>query len=323
MLILLYHRVVTRDELRRRYIQPGMYVLDDVFERQIRLLRDEFEVLSLADLMRRWDGDGLEEGKRYCVVTFDDGWVDNYAHALPVLKRYGIPATVFLATSLIGTRQWFWPERLLFLLEHAYAGSAGPTEREAARAVLRRSVPGAGGAAGDRGRLRARDLEGTFEPIVEACKKLAQERIDELIDTLSETLQVVVPDERALLNWDEVAQMSEAGILFGSHSCTHRILTTLPGHEVRRELEESRARLSASVRTFVPVFCYPNGDYNQEIRDAVRKSGYEAAVSTRSGLEGGVPGDRFGVRRVSVHNDVASTIPLFALHLMRRTRREV
>src|SRR5262249_39205522 len=87
------------------------YVLTDVFEEQIRFLKEAFEVVPLSELLARWRTGGWDTEARYCAITFDDGWLDNYLHAYPVLRRYGIPATVFLPTAFIGTRAWFsWDE---------------------------------------------------------------------------------------------------------------------------------------------------------------------------------------------------------------------
>src|SRR2546428_13508844 len=98
VVILSYHRVLSREQPARYYVQPGMYVRVEVFEAQMRFVKEHFEVLSLLRLLELWATGGLDEGTRYCVVTFDDGWRDNYVQAYPVLQRLGIPATTFLAT---------------------------------------------------------------------------------------------------------------------------------------------------------------------------------------------------------------------------------
>ena len=109
--------------------------------------------------------------------------------------------------------------------------------------------------------------------------------------------------------------MSDHGVSFGSHSCTHRILTTLTRDDIESELRGSLCALRDQHVNDVSVFSYPNGDYTPDIAHLVRAAGYEAAVTVRAGVEDSAPPDLFGLRRIGIHNDVSSTIPLFTLHL--------
>lgn len=94
IVMLMYHRVLARQEVALQSVQPGMYVLDSVFAQQMAYLKQEFTILSLQQLLDLWQSGQWNARARYCVVTFDDGWLDNYRHAYPVLKKAGIPATI-------------------------------------------------------------------------------------------------------------------------------------------------------------------------------------------------------------------------------------
>jgi UDP-2,3-diacylglucosamine pyrophosphatase LpxH len=87
-----------------------------------------FTVLSLNELLERWRTDQLDASKAYCVITFDDGWQDNYQYAFPVLKHYGLPATIFLATDFIGTDRWFWPDQHHQILDRLLGRAAHGTK---------------------------------------------------------------------------------------------------------------------------------------------------------------------------------------------------
>jgi peptidoglycan/xylan/chitin deacetylase (PgdA/CDA1 family) len=130
-------------------------------------------------------------------------------------------------------------------------------------------------------------------------------------------LDVEFPKERLFLEWRDIEEMSRAGIAFGSHAATHRILTRLSDAEIREEVTGSLETLRREPVNWVPVFCYPNGDYNDPVVDQVAASGYHAAVSTESGAEVWDGPDLLRLRRVSVHNDVSASIPLFAFHVSR------
>ena len=109
--------------------------------------------------------------------------------------------------------------------------------------------------------------------------------------------------------------MAAQGVSFGSHSCSHRILTNIPLSEVTRELIESRNAMLQQGVTPSSAFCYPNGNFNTGIQGLVRESGYRAAVGCEIGLEGDRPGDPYALKRVSLHEDSSSSDPLLALAL--------
>jgi peptidoglycan/xylan/chitin deacetylase (PgdA/CDA1 family) len=267
-----------------------MYVRAEVFAAQMRFVKEHFEVLSLAQLLEHWTDGSLDEAKRYCVVTFDDGWRDNYLHAYPVLRRLGIPATIFLATRFVGTDEWFWPERLAHILLNR---SGGPAPRDDDRKWSETEV----------------------ETEIGRWKRMRRADIERALDELMRERGTSLPRERAVMSWDEAAEMSRHGISFGSHSQTHAILTREGAEDVDRELRGSLRELRERQVNCLPVFCYPNGNYSPEIIDQVRAAGYLAAVCSESGVEARAPGNLFALRRVGIHNDVSETMPLFAFRI--------
>lgn len=290
VVILTYHRVLSGGELARYYVQPGMHVRVDVFEAQMQFVKEHFEVLSLSRLLDMWATGGLDKGTRYCVITFDDGWRDNYVNAYPVLRRLGIPATIFLPTGFVGTDDWFWPDKLAHIMVHRWGGQ------------LDRG--------GDRGRLETK-----IEAEVDRWKRMRRVDIDRALEKLMQEWGGSLPRNRVVLNWDEVAEMARNGISFESHSVTHAILTRESAEDVETEIRDSLRELRERQVNSVPVFCYPNGDYSAEISDQVRSAGYRGAVCAESGRETRTPRNLFALRRVGIHNDVCQTVPLFALRL--------
>ncbi|MGH7263543.1 MAG: polysaccharide deacetylase family protein, partial [Candidatus Rokuibacteriota bacterium] len=160
-----------------------------------------------------------------------------------------------------------------------------------------------------------RGLERPIDETIEQWKSLGQAEIDRRLDAMSRDARVEVPPERTQLSWAEVAEMSAGGVSFGSHSASHAILTQLEVQELRRELEDSLTELRRRCIDSVPVFCYPNGDYNDRVVEAVAAAGYTGAFTTDFGCETPVPRDLFRLRRIGIHQDICGTIPLFAFHL--------
>jgi peptidoglycan/xylan/chitin deacetylase (PgdA/CDA1 family) len=310
--ILMYHRVLSTNHPDLAWVQPGMYVQQDSFERQIVFLKERFEILSFANVLELWREGRWDAKKRYCTITFDDGWLDNYRYAWPILQRYAVPATIFLPTSWIGTSRWFWPDRLGFLL-CAGNSAAGSRQWGEVRAVLRRRgfrVPD--------GQIPPKEFS---ELVIQAAKDRSVEEVEMLIETIQGTTGIALPAERILMNWDEVGAMSRQGITFGSHACTHTLLPQLTSEQCAGELAESVRVLEARGSNTVPVFCYPNGSYNEAIAKQVAQAGYTAAVTTDFGYETSHPPNMQALHRIGIHDDVASDDALFAWRLGSPDRR--
>lgn len=299
--ILMYHRVLEPEETAG--VQPGMYVTTETFRKHMRFLSAHFKVISFQELLERLKTKSFKDAARYCVITFDDGWRDNYDHAYPVLREYGFPATIFLATAYVGTSKWFWPERLAYLLKDLdSAGQAGYFCETLSGLMQKYGIScqrqGAWGEQADR--------------IIEMLKARPPEEIISLLAGLEDLLRKECPAKRLLLSWAEVEEMSRCGVSFGSHTANHRILDGLSDHEIRTELEVSKSELLRRDINFVPVFCYPNGNYNPRVVRLVKEAGYEAAVNTRPGFLRAGADDLHTLNRIGVHNDISSTTSTFA-----------
>ncbi len=93
-----------------------------------------------------------------------------------------------------------------------------------------------------------------------------------------------VNTRKKLLGWESIHKLKGKGIEFGSHSKTHPFLSTLPQEEIYREIRDSKAYLEEELQLPVEFFCYPFGDYDTRVIDAVRESGYLGAITTKRGL---------------------------------------
>ena len=113
--ILTYHRVVEKWDRTLDYSQPGMVVTVPTFERQLSFLREHFDIVPFSSLLAVGNEDRPAARPR-CVITFDDGWRDNYDLAFPILRQHDLPATIFLTTDFVGTDRAFWHTELIYLL---------------------------------------------------------------------------------------------------------------------------------------------------------------------------------------------------------------
>jgi peptidoglycan/xylan/chitin deacetylase (PgdA/CDA1 family) len=310
-IILMYHRVIDDNDPYIPFIQPGMYVRLSSFNDQLEFLAENYEIVSIKDMLNLIETNHVAKDRQYCVITFDDGWLDNYQHAFPILKKFSAPATIFLAESFIGTNRFFWHEKiskLFYLSRSKLKNSSLPIEsrnRQATDALglLRNLIFSAG------------HPTPAIDATIEAMKSLPISTIENAIDNLADELDIPFANERTMLNWAEIAEMGKNNISFGSHTCGHQILTNLNLQDATLEINGSMEKLKSKELNFVPIFCYPNGRYNDQIRSLVIDAGYSAAVTTKLGRESGELRDPFGILRIGIHDDIANTKPLFSYRL--------
>lgn len=311
LIILCYHRVLPVAELGNRLYQPGMITDKDRFRDQADYLARHYEVVPL-DRLAREEFDFPVDNRQYCAITFDDGWRDNYVHAMEILAERGLPATVFLTTGNVGTRKRFWPERLATALDRAGAAPGGAARIEAAASAVGFEVEVLGDCLDARGPGERRRR---YDAAVERLKSLALDVLEELVSRLEEGLGVEEPATPDLLDWDQVREMTGAGFTFGSHGHTHRILTACDDESLERELSAGARALADRELPFLPVFCYPNGDYNERVIRRVREAGYRWAVTTRPRHNPPRPDEPYELRRICVHDDLGPSLGHFAVHL--------
>jgi peptidoglycan/xylan/chitin deacetylase (PgdA/CDA1 family) len=293
-LILMYHCVLPGTDARRRALQPGLIVTDSIFDQQLAFLSKHYRIRPLVEVV-----DQLDKGRGgdldCAVITFDDGWRDNYEFAYPLLKKHGVPATIFLTTDFIGTNKLFW---------FVKAALAWPQVTETVLSGIVAKVVHTKDQLFPATELtldRVSDLAADFDRFAEFLKRVDQSVADGIVDGLASLIDDRVNSDEWLLNWEQVREMSREQIDFGSHGCRHTIMTKLSPGELTRELEDSRQKIKQELGTAPTVLAYPNGDCNDSVRQAAGRSGYKGAV-----IVGSYPVSReidlMTIPRVSVHD---------------------
>lgn len=305
-MILMYHRILPPDDMQMPPVQPGMYVSVDTFRRQIHFLKSRFKLISLWELVRR-----LAEGRgvsRCCVLTFDDGWRDNFQYAYPVLQKYSVPATIFLTAGYIGTKRLFWPEDVSLCLVKLHNGEA---ELGDLPDVIQENLEG-------NGLCLKSSLEESIDHFVKLLKKKSPEQRIDFISQLKEVCGVKKHAKRLLMNWEEVREIGESGLIeFGSHTMNHVLLDQLSLVHAEREIRSSMEILEEKIGGKCIFFAYPNGNYNDSIISLLGNAGLVAALTTKRGY---VSSDStlLELPRISLHEDVSCNVPLFMWRLIIR-----
>jgi len=240
-----------------------------VFERQMAYVARAYRVVGLDEMLDRTDRGELPGNA--LVVTFDDGYRDNLTHAAPILARHRIAATVFLSTGFIGTAAVPWFDRVAGAFKTATAGAfASPWG-----AVLPLGSQAE--------RLAA--LDATLGHL----KRLPHEQLERTADAIAAELAAAAPAKNAMLGWDDVHALRGLGCAIGAHTVTHPILSRMSPAGAADEIARSRRMVEAGCGVAPRAFAYPNGqpdDYSSTTMRLAREAGFDAAVTTRFGLNG-------------------------------------
>jgi peptidoglycan/xylan/chitin deacetylase (PgdA/CDA1 family) len=258
--ILCYHRI--NDEHNPFF--PA--ISTSSFERQMRFLASHYKVVSLAAAIEHLHGGAADP---VLVITFDDGYEDNYQNAFPILQRYGLPATVFLTTGSIDAQQPIWFSRMA----HAFK----TTDRQFVDLEI--DIPR---------RFRMRTEEDRLDSNRQVFNLLRASSDSDRQYWYDRVLRDLgVRDDRAnpdrMLRWDQVRLMKAGGIDFGSHTVNHPFLSKVDPEQAGWEICESKRRIEEELELPVLHFAYPNGrevDLSAGNKELLRRAGYQAAVST-------------------------------------------
>ena len=262
--ILRYHRVNSdKNPFSIEAIPPRL------FDEQMAYLRKHFSVLSFHELLQGSQERSLPSNS--VAVTFDDGYRDNYTFALPILKKYRIPATIFLTTGCIEKDQLLWFDKILLAFSKT-----------------------------TRFRL---EVDDSFEPIswsttqerlAAATKILRQLREipdddrDAMIPIVLDSLGVreTIADQEMMLTWNQVREMYDQGINFGSHTVNHPILSRCSEKRSLNELTVSKQTIEEQIDHEVDTLAYPSGrkiDFSEMTIRLAKKVGYRSAVTIFAG----------------------------------------
>lgn len=260
--ILIYHRVLPEYD----FMRPSEPTIEE-FDWQMSLVSRYFTPLSMADALDLMDREALPDNA--ICVTFDDGYADNERCALPILKKWNVPATVFISTGYInGGRMWndtvietikvaAQPIDLSKIGLGEYIFDGPESKRLAAQEILTK--------------IKHRDVPRRAEAV-------------DFIESLSEK---TLPSD-LMVTEQQIVHLAEAGIEIGGHTVSHPILAKLDDAQSQKEISAGKKHLEAIIGKKIRYFAYPNGkldnDYLENQVSIVKEAGFEAAVSTTWGV---------------------------------------
>ena len=263
LLALTYHRIGTPGDTP---LDRAMWdaTLED-FDAQVGFLARNFDVVGPDDI-------GPEPSGRHVLITFDDGYRDNYTHALPILRAHGATATFFLTTGFLDRPRLSWWDEVAWMVR-----TTGGDARE---------IPA----------------------LLDRVKALPGARRDGFLDRLGASTGAgrapVAAAEGEWMTWRMARELLTAGMTVGGHTVTHPMLARLDEDAQRAEVMECRARLEAELGVPMRWFSYPNGDrgsFDARTRVIVRDAGVELGFAFHGGfVRRGDAWDPYALPRIAV-----------------------
>jgi len=282
-----YHRIKDDYSVGRRFDDGLINASCDEFEWQVRYLKNNFDPITFNDL-KDIVYNGVSLPRRAVIITFDDGFDDNYTNAFRILSSHSVPATFFVTSGLIGVKEPFWFEKMHYILSDLSIDR----------------VPDIDGSVLD---LRC-DRSKAINSLVGRLKKVPDTiRQDYMNDLELKTNVLLVGSDLAeskTMGWDQVIEMSRSGMEIGSHTESHAILSSLKDDQLNHELCASKHKIESMIEKEVDVIAYPNGDdasIGPVVEEATKEAGYVF------GVKYGVSGsnelssfNRYGISRLGI-----------------------
>ncbi len=270
LLVLNYHRIGnSADDL----FDPGVFsATADQLDDQIFYLKRRVSLVTLEEALSFIDGGDKDKVRRCRVlITFDDGYLDNYKIAFPILRAHGAQGVFFLATSMVGSSKVPWWDHIAYLM------------KTASRRRFSLRYPADLAVDIDRNGLRE-----SLEAVLRSYKKAGNSDPARFIQELAEEAKGEEPPGtlRRFLNWDEAREMARGGMAIGSHTHSHSVLSQLEPERQYEELSKSRAILKEQLGVETDVLAYPVGhkdSFSDRTRRIAREAGYRAAFSHHGG----------------------------------------
>jgi peptidoglycan/xylan/chitin deacetylase (PgdA/CDA1 family) len=287
LLVLNYHRIGgTADDS----FDPGVFsATSDQLNEQISYLKRNASLVTLEEALDFVESAPNKKTHRCRVlITFDDGYLDNYEVAFPILRSHGVQGVFFLVTGIVGSCHVPWWDHIAYILKTARR------QRFTLRYPSSLHVD-----------IEKDGMVKGLRDILNSYKSPENSDPARLIRELREEADGEDPQgtQRRFLSWEEARDMIRGGMAIGSHTHAHQILNQLGREEQREELAQSRAILREQLGINADALAYPVGapnSFSELTQELAREVGFRAAFSFYGGTNRPGKIRRYDVKRVGV-----------------------
>jgi len=281
-----YHRVGQASE---SFYDPNVFSCNEEnFEKHLQFYKKDFDLITVDEL------NSLTNSKtrlksRFALITFDDGYIDNYSLAFPLLKANNVPAVFFIATDFIEKDILPWWDEIAFLVKNS---SQNSVQLENWHTPIS---------------LKEKSKESNVKDVLQRIKTDTSNTMAKNIENLKKSLGLepdyFTPHKDLFMTWDMLKEMQANGMTIGSQSCSHSIMSHLSIEDQKYEALNSKKILSEKMNSEINSFAYPVGGisaFTQATENILLESEYSLGFSFIAGINRNLEGSRFHLKRFSV-----------------------
>lgn len=262
--IICYHRVIT-DEENNKNLRPNgdLSITAKNFEKQICFLKENFKVVAMDELL-------IDNKDKFKIaITFDDGYLDNFTNALPILTRYNLPATIYITTGFICREAFAWwlelwnliIEKKIFILKYEKLN----LNEDISSYNLKRKL---------------------YLELAKYFKNLPHAEHKKIFHILNNN-QFKTKFGDFFLNENQLILLANSDLItIGAHTHTHPNLKALSYNDCMFEIKKSKDYLEKILRKKIKHFAYPYGAkefFSIRESDMLKDMGFSTAVTTLTG----------------------------------------
>lgn len=303
-IVLTYHRILPIEMISESFSNSGIIVQPDTFKRHLKFLQKHFKIEEIDEFYN-----SISQCKSTynppCLITFDDGWIDNYLYAFPILKNMNVTATIFLPTAYIQKNDLFWQEKLCHLLYRFIKKHSHEADYLLSNYGIK-SI-----------NTSSSSLKNEIQQFVNELKSKPYKYVYDLIQSINNILESTKEEPHIdyYMNWDQIREMSKFNICFESHAHSHKILTRLENDDVKDELLKSAEIIGRELDKVIRYIAYPNGDSNTDVQKIAHNSGYLLGFGTEPGLVSNNT-NFYNIKRINIHEKKSRNIPLLMMSIL-------
>lgn len=280
-----FHRIGNRFDTE---FDPCVFSCDsEHLEKYLRFIKQHFDVIDIPTLHDLINA-GETPTKRYALITFDDGYRDNFDFAFPILQALNMRAAFFISTSLIGSATLPWWDEIAWYVKKCAGKTVTLPGYEAPVDIPESVTPE------------------TIKSVLQSVKQNF-DSLESLLARLHELAGGEAPSHASkselFMNWQQLRTLVDAGMTIGAHSHSHRILSYLSNQELDFELSHSKSLLESELNIGINTLSYPVGGahtYNEIVSRKARDLGYKSAFSFSSKINHDIAANYMELGRFSI-----------------------
>lgn len=260
-----------------------------LFERCIKYIKRKYSIVVLEEYLLNQEE--YSNHKNKATILFDDGYLDNYEYALPILEKHNVKASFYVVTECIDKNIPTWTHVLEHLFQFTFKKSLSlnftflPENLRKLKAASKEDLL-----------AFAKELKPFLKTVMHTERNIV------LAEIKNQFNDVELP--KVMMNWSHIRELSELGHHIGSHTVSHEMLATVNDEEfIKKELVDSKQRILDELKKDPLSISYPVGSYNQMVQKLSRENGYELGLVVNQDEYVPDINNLFEVQRIELYNE--------------------